>query len=434
MVKKLREDNHNCWGDCEANAAQMEAAITEWNEAIKESGETTPGGPDATITGKYIGESKTLEEEFAVAGNTIRTNVVNLGIGPAMLNAPMVKGFAPADGSYLWVPNGQNNILTATDASAGRASLNFTVRAASANYRIWGLVNAPNTSDNGFYTNITTTASGVKEWEIPVTQGWEWRQLPLLTFNLPLGVHNLEIRQRKDGTKIKQVVITSDNTFREALAGDLTAMTLTYDLSAVLLVPGISFKVDVSEYDPYSYRFINPRIVTPVGVNVKAKNAKLMVNKHYNPQHSTFTLINKIATSTDGKISDYAMTVLKDLGISEDKISFTFEELKIVDDNGGVTDDPMVAKSEEAYKTTVYAVSRSRCISCHTVQNPPHAHDDYKEAHDIVVTQNLVNFTTPSGSRLVTKVQGRHNCGTQAQCDAIAAEFLQAITTWKANR
>ena len=430
MVKKLRDENHNCWGDCEENAQEMEEAITEWNELIKDSSPVDPVDQEETTPELKTNESAVLAQEFANAQNGIKLNIVNLGMDAAMLNPPMERITNSMEGSFLTVPNLLNNTLSATDPNAGSASLNFTVRQNSSAYRIWGLVNAPNLSDNGFYLNITTTSAGVKEWEIPVTNGWEWRQLTNNTFNLTTGNHSLQIRQRKDGTKIKQVVITADNTFNGTTAADLTGITLTYDLSSILKVPGITFKVDVIDFDPYSYKFQNPRIVT-TAVDVKVKNVKLLINGSYNPQHSTFTLIDKVAKPADGKLSDFAMLAIKENGLYGDKISFSFEILQL---DNGVVIDPNLAISQEAYRTSVWAVSRTSCVNCHTTQNPPHAHSDYKAAHDEVLIQNLVNFTTPSNSKLVTKVKGRHNCGTQTQCDAIAAQFEAAITQWKNAR
>ena len=433
MVKKLRDDNHNCWSDCEANALEMEAAIGEWNEVIKKSG--APQAPAEIDTKIYTSQSKFLAEEFATVDNFFKKDYVNLSAEPAMVNPPMVKASSAMEGTYLWVPNSVEKVLAGGDPTAGKASLNFAIRQASNQYKVWGLVNAPNVNDNAFIVKMTSVTDTFHEWEIPVTDGWEWRQLPNTNFNLTVGNHTLEISERKNGTKIKQVVITADNNFNAANYKELTGVTLTYDLSEALRVPGITFKIDVIDYDLYSYRFQNPRIVTATE-SVKVKTLRLLVNKTYNPQHSTYNLVNKVATAADGKLSDYAMLVIKDKGLALDKISFSFEELKLATDGtstGGTAEDMLMA-SQEAYKTSVWAVSRTSCIGCHTVQNPPHAHPDYKEAHDVVLTQNLVNFTTPASSRLITKVRGGHNCGNATQCDAIANQFQAAIVEWKKSR
>ncbi len=429
MVKKLRDENHNCWGDCEDNASEMEAAISDWNDAIKASGtiSTDPGPVDTNI---YTNQSKNLSEEFNQSENGIKINVVNLNGEAAMLNPPMIRTTTVMDGSYFSVPNNLNTIIPSNSPTAGIASLNFVIRQSSSNYKIWGLVNAPNLDDNGFYTTITTTKPSVRTWEIPITNGWEWRQLENNTFSLPVGNHTLQISERKDGTKIKQVVISSDNTFTGTTAAELTGITLSYDLSLILKVPGIMFKIDVIDFDPYSYKFQNPRLIT-TSANIKIKNIKILVNNNYNPQHSTYTLVDKIATPTDAKLSDFAMVVIKDKGLTGDKISFSFDEMKI--ESGTLPDTGLVA-SQESFRLNVYPISRTNCMNCHTSQNPAHAHNDYKQAHDIVVTQNVVNFTTIANSKLVTKVRSRHNCGTQAQCDAIASQFETAIIEWKKSR
>lgn len=430
MVKKLRDDNHNCWGDCESNALEMEDAIAEWNEARKSDSNPVGVPVDRSI---YTFE-KSLASEYANSSNGIRNNVISLLAEASMINTPMLKVYNAAEGSYIWVPNTVDSTIDYNTANSGRANFNFTVRQNSDQYRIWALVSAPTVFDNAIYTNITTTTSGVKEWEIPVTSGFEWRQLPNNTFNLSAGIHNLEIRQRKDGIKIKQIVITSDTSFGPNTVLDLTGITLTYDISEQVRVPGVTFKIDLLDYDPYSYKFQNPRIET-TAVNIQAKKMKLLVNSQWNPQHSTYNLIDKLATPTDGKLSDYAMLVIKDRGPSQDKISFSFEVLGIEgaggSTGGGNFDD---AASLASFQTTVYPISRNNCISCHTTQTPPHAHDSYIEAHDVVLTQNLVNFTTPSSSRLVTKLRGRHNCGTQTQCNALADQYQAAILQWKQGR
>jgi hypothetical protein len=85
-------------------------------------------------------------------------------------------------------------------------------------------------------------------------------------------------------------------------------------------------------------------------------------------------LIDKVATLSHGKLSDYGMIVIKDKGMPGDKISFSLETFQI-------------------------------------------------------------NFATTSQSRPVTKVRAnRHNCGTQAQCEAIAVQFENAINEWKNRR
>jgi hypothetical protein len=80
-------------------------------------------------------------------------------------------------------------------------------------------------------TNITTTNLSIREFKIPVTNGFEWRMLA--NFSVALSAnqnHLLQIHQRKDGTKIKRDVITSDNSFNGSNASDYIVVTLTFDI------------------------------------------------------------------------------------------------------------------------------------------------------------------------------------------------------------
>lgn len=86
--------------------------------------------------------------------------------------------------------------------------------------------------------------------------------------------------------------------------------------------------------------------------------------------------------------------------------------------------------SLEAFQNTVYQVTRSRCIGCHKTQNPAHAHDDVKTAHDIVVNSAKVNFSNIANSRLVAKVRDdNHNCWS-GNCEADGKEIQDAVQAW----
>lgn len=273
LVKKLRDDNHNCWGDCEENANEMAQAISDWNDAIKNS-----GAPQPPVDLAHYTEEILLSEAF-------------------------------------------------------------------------------------------------------------------------------------NGAAI---------------------VTLRYDVSEIVRVPGVEFRVDISEYDSFSYQLTNPRISTS-SVDIRAKNIKVLVNGQYNPQHSTYTIIDQIATPQNGQLSTYSMVVLKEDGPLEDKISFSFEVLK-VDEGINDLDEEDLTVSLATFEDTVYPVTRMYCINCHTDQEPPHASNNIAVAHDVVLTQSLVNFNVPANSRLVEKVRGRHNCGSQTQCNNIADQFQAAIEEWKQRR
>lgn len=87
-------------------------------------------------------------------------------------------------------------------------------------------------------------------------------------------------------------------------------------------------------------------------------------------------------------------------------------------------------ESLTTFEDTVYRVTRSRCIGCHKTQNPTHAHDDVKVAHDIVVNQFKVNFSNVGASRLVAKIRDdAHNCWS-GDCNADGDEMEEAVQKW----
>src|SRR5690606_2788665 len=146
---KLRDQAHNCWGDCSENALEMQAAIEEWNDAIKDSGvDNTP--KDNAI---YTAETRTMEMEFMDSNNPLKSNSIKLNIEAALLQSPMTIARPPGAETYLWVPNNGQGTLGNTAANAGLAYMNFQVPV-NGSYRIWGLVQGDTNNDNGFYVRV----------------------------------------------------------------------------------------------------------------------------------------------------------------------------------------------------------------------------------------------------------------------------------------
>ena len=436
IVAKLRGENHNCWSDCEDNAKEMENAIATWKAARDISGEVDEEEPSDLAV--YTNETDTLEMEFADAGNSPSSNTVKLNVEAAMRQAPMTL-VNSADGPYLTVENNLNNTLANNDAGAGLAFFNFKVPTSGA-YRIWGLVQGPTDQDNSFFVTVrntrtpTTVPLSTRNIEFPSGSRFEWRQLNV-PMNLVAGTdYTMELRQREDGARAQAFVVTSDPAFNGMEVNDFFGITLSFDLSP--RIPNGSFKIDIVDYDLYSYKLTKPRIVSPG--NVKVKNIKLFINDAYSPQHSAYTMVNKITTASDNLLSNYAMIVIKDKGLSGDKFKFSFEEIYATNatgtttgGTGGGTETPT---SLMAYQATVYPISRSSaysCVGCHMSTSPRHASDNAQTAHD--ATLGVVDFNTPSNSRIVRKMRTeRHNCG--ANCDSIATQYENAIIEWRNRR
>lgn len=115
------------------------------------------------------------------------------------------------------------------------------------------------------------------------------------------------------------------------------------------------------------------------------------------------------------------MVVFNHCGVPFGKPTF----LKFGNGNQVVT----TVASIDAFKKTVYPITRARCASCHVTQAPTHAHEDPQIAMNAIVGQFKVDFDVPGDSRLVKKLRNeQHNCW--GECAANADEMQAAITAW----
>jgi hypothetical protein len=108
-----------------------------------------------------------------------------------------------------------------------------------------------------------------------------------------------------------------------------------------------------------------------------------------------------------------------------------------VDPNTPTTQPP--ATDVAAFEQTLYPLLRSTanfCVGCHGVQQiPTFAVADVMTAYNVITTQQKVNLTNPDLSRIYLRpAVDRHNCGGDATCNRVAADFLAAIQDWAAIR
>lgn len=327
MVAKLRDEAHNCWSaDCNADAAQMEQAIQDWKAQMDAVGSPVDPGPAPSI-GLETSESRTLNEELDPE-NAMDSGTIVLEASASSLKAPMVTGTA-GELTYIHVPNGNGGLLGNNNNAAGIGYLNFD-STASDNYKIYGLVDAPNGSDNSFHIKIDN--GSYQEWHIEATNGFEWREVTNtsamnpVNFFIPAGNgHILEVRQREDGTKISRVVISNDPNINLNDVSNAVIATITYDISALVGVQA-SFSIDIQEYDMYSYKLSNPRI--NANTRIRVRNIKPLINGSYNPQHATYTLVDTTTLGGTTVLSERALIALKDQGPLVDRLSFSFEVLE----------------------------------------------------------------------------------------------------------
>lgn len=81
-----------------------------------------------------------------------------------------------------------------------------------------------------------------------------------------------------------------------------------------------------------------------------------------------------------------------------------------------------------AFEQTVYPITRSYCVSCHSSIQPMHAADDVTTAYKAVMENYKVNMANIPASRLVAKLRDdHHNCWSD--CAENAQEMQTAIET-----
>jgi hypothetical protein len=300
---------------------------------------------------------------------------------------------------------------------------------AAGSYRIWGYVIAEDANSNAFYaglaptTNPTAFIGGIRTWDITANANPTWRQMPGTIAVPSAGNYTLTLRERKDGTKMYRIFVTSDTTFNGDDVASFLGVTLSFDISTITKVPNAKFMIDVTDYDMYTYLVSRPRIVTPTQ-NIRAKNVRLFVNNAYSPQNSTYTTIDKVATPSDGVLSGFPMIVLKDKGSALDTFHFEFEMLEPY--AGTVNNASLVA-----FQNSVYVISRANCTACHTAQYP-HASPDPLTAHDYALT--IVDFNTPSNSRIANMIRNGHKTISASQGSALATQYEAAIVEWRTGR
>lgn len=118
---------------------------------------------------------------------------------------------------WIEVPDGSGN--DPPEGGPGAATFTFSVPH-SGRYVFWGEVQAPNRNDNSFYVSVDDGEEFA--WHTPAprktTDGWIWDPIsegrsdaftdPAI-FTLEEGTHQLRIRNREDGTRLRKLRITN---------------------------------------------------------------------------------------------------------------------------------------------------------------------------------------------------------------------------------
>lgn len=323
LVMRLAHDQHNCWSpDCAGDGRELLAAISKWIDLAKITAERE------VITG--------MSAELGLAD--AETRMVNGGPGTfqiegesATLSAPMViaNDANAAGGKYVAVTSVVNATLADTDATAGKATYAVNITAPG-KYFIWGKVSAPNTNDRSFHVNVD--GGPYAAWIIPVAAGYQWDQVSNtnatvdMSYDLTAGAHKIEVRQRQDGTRLDQLVVTDIATFNATT--DLAPKpinVLKFDVSAAAGAAGTYVELEISKLDEFSYKVKSPKLISTTNMHVHGMH--LYINGRESPSTVTFESVDVDIPAPGGLISPAASVLLIDKSEIEDKFSISFDHI-----------------------------------------------------------------------------------------------------------
>jgi hypothetical protein len=86
---------------------------------------------------------------------------------------------------------------------------------------------APDGGSDSFY--VTKNGSLIKEWYVPISTSWRWNKVG--NVSLSAGTVNLAFRQREHGTKLDQIILTTDLNFTPGQSAPALAALATFSAS-----------------------------------------------------------------------------------------------------------------------------------------------------------------------------------------------------------
>lgn len=324
MVRKLTE-GHNCWGSCTANAMEMQLAIEDWKDAIENAGGggTVPTAPTGNYTVTTASSQTLQQERMAVYSQSMP--LVSQAAAATLISGGGTIARVNSTPTYIHIPN--NNVAAVGGSDTVNAA-NFTFSSPNArnNGALWALVRAQAPNDDSF--NVKLNAGAFFTFNLADTAGqFVWQRLPN-NHNFVQGMNTVRISNREDGAQIAAILFTTNQSFNPGGEG-LTAgaVTLRYSLNA-LGVAGGELQVRVEDYDAYSYRISQVRLISP-NMAVRVKGLYLLMNGAYNPQNANLTQVDEtVPQGTAGTVlTPSSMIVLKGQGEAGDSFSFGFEIL-----------------------------------------------------------------------------------------------------------
>ncbi len=148
---------------------------------------------------------------------------------------------AASTGGYVWVPEGTGS-FNYPSVDAGYAVYHFEVPE-TGDYVIWGRQISNDSTSDSFFVSVDSQAEMVWYTKIGGQGVWTWDVVSNRTdgdlrdasnpqlYWLEAGFHSLTIRQREDGTKLDDIVITNDLSLGGSDFDSAIKVILTADLN-----------------------------------------------------------------------------------------------------------------------------------------------------------------------------------------------------------
>jgi hypothetical protein len=169
------------------------------------------GEPDDPTEPDVPSEPDEADDPDAPSGHNVK---VWIEAEDGILDYPMevATDSSASSGGFIWVQDGWGNLWN-PNVERCYAEYSFEVPA-DGEYIIWGRIKGTKAGDDSFYVSVDNGDWAV--WDTSFSKSWVWDKVsnrkvadPVIYY-LKAGEHILIIKEREDGTKIDQIVITND--------------------------------------------------------------------------------------------------------------------------------------------------------------------------------------------------------------------------------
>ncbi|MDH3443456.1 MAG: hypothetical protein OEN50_05985 [Deltaproteobacteria bacterium] len=199
---------------------------------VTTSSSTPTGTYPVTVRGSAGALAKTtifdLSVTAATSGNPASGITLIREAENGSLTPPMTirSDGTASGGKYVEVPLGSGNNYT-DSTNGGPGQVNFAINITKAGtYALWARTIAASSTSDSFY--VTKNGSRIAEWFVPHSTSWLWNKVA--DTYLGAGNVNLAFRQREDGTKLDEIILTNDSNYVPAGFPQSTPPPSTYSL------------------------------------------------------------------------------------------------------------------------------------------------------------------------------------------------------------